>query len=81
MLFVADQCFSTAAFTNVGVDPAARAVVVVKSMQHFHASFAPIAEDVLYVKAPGAVTPDVTALDYAKARRDQWPFIENPFAA
>ncbi len=75
------QCFSTAAFTNVGVDPAARAVVVVKSMQHFHASFAPIAEDVLYVKAPGAVTPDVTALDYAKARRDQWPFIENPFAA
>lgn len=75
------QCFSTAAFTNVGIDPATRAVVVVKSMQHFHASFAPIAEDVLYVKAPGAVTPEITTLDYVKARHDQWPFVENPFAA
>lgn len=75
------QCFSTAAFTNVGIDPASRAVVVVKSMQHFHASFAPIAEDVLYVAVPGAVTPDVTTLDYAKARRDQWPFVDDPFAA
>lgn len=74
------QCFSTAAFTNVGIDPAERAVVVVKSMQHFHASFAPIAEEVLYVAAPGAVAPDVTTLEYRKARRHQWPFIEDPFA-
>ena len=75
------QAFSTAVFTNVGIDPTARAVVVVKSMQHFYASFAPIAAEVLYVAAPGAVTPDVTALAYRKARRDQWPFVENPFAA
>jgi microcystin degradation protein MlrC len=77
---VRTQCFSTAGFTNVGVDPKTKSVVVVKSMQHFHASFAPIASDVLYVAAPGALTPDFASLPYAKASRRQWPFVEDPFA-
>jgi len=77
---VRTQCFSTAAFANVGIDPATRAVLVVKSMQHFHASFAPIAADILYVAVPGAVTPDVAMLPYRKASKHQWPFVEDPFA-
>lgn len=77
---VRTQCFSTDCFTNVGIDPTARRVLVVKSMQHFHASFAPIADDILYVTAPGAVSPDFAALPYHKASRDQWPFVADPFA-
>ncbi len=78
---VRTQCFSTAGFTNVGVDPKSKSVLVVKSMQHFHASFAPIAADVLYVATPGALTPDFVSLPYTKASRAQWPFIDDPFAA
>ena len=75
------QCFSPVCFTAAGIDAGACRVLVVKSMQHFHAAFAPIAADILYVAASGSVSPDVTALPYRRARRDQWPFIENPFAA
>lgn len=73
------QCFSPVCFTAAGIEASACRVLVVKSMQHFHAAFAPIADDILYVAAPGAVSPAITALPYRKARRDQWPFVEHPF--
>jgi microcystin degradation protein MlrC len=74
------QCKSVDAFTNVGVDPSARKVVVVKSMQHFHAEYAPVASEILYVAVPGAVAPDFLKLPYVKASRAQWPFVADPFA-
>jgi len=74
------QCKSVDAFTNVGIDPAARKVVVVKSMQHFHAEYAPVASEILYVAVPGAVAPDFLNMPYEKASRAQWPFVADPFA-
>jgi microcystin degradation protein MlrC len=74
-----EQCLSLDCFTNIGVDPSTQRVIVVKSMQHFYAAFAPIASDVLYVAAPGAVPPNFQALPYVKASKNQWPFIDNPF--
>jgi microcystin degradation protein MlrC len=47
--------------------------VVVKSSQHFQASFAPIARQVIYVSAPGSVTADLSSLPYRKVRRSLWP--------
>jgi microcystin degradation protein MlrC len=47
--------------------------VVVKSAQHFHASFAKVAKQVLYVGAPGAATPFLHTLDYRKIQRPIWP--------
>ncbi len=75
------QCKSVDAFTNVGVDPSMRKVVVVKSMQHFHAEYAPVASEILYVAVPGAVAPDFRSMTYTKAPRKQWPFVPDPFAA
>jgi microcystin degradation protein MlrC len=75
------QCKSLDCFTEVGIDPARQRVLVVKSMQHFHAAYAPIASDILYVAVPGAVAPDFLALDYRKASRRQWPFVADPFSA
>lgn len=74
------QCKSLDCFTNVGVDPAARKVLVVKSMQHFHAAYAPISSEVLYVAAPGTLMPDFKSMPYERASRAQWPFLEDPFA-
>jgi microcystin degradation protein MlrC len=67
------QTFSPHVFSNVGIDPLQKQILVVKSMQHFYAGFAPIAAKVLYVAAPGALVPDFKLLDYRKARRDIWP--------
>lgn len=67
------QTFSPEVFTNVGIDPTQKKILVVKSMQHFYAAFAPIAAQVLYVSAPGALVPDFKLLDYKKARGDLWP--------
>jgi microcystin degradation protein MlrC len=75
------QCSSTDCFTKLGIDPSKKKVVVVKSMQHFHAAYAPIASEVLYVAAPGALVPDWKLLPYVKANRKQWPLVADPFAA
>ena len=60
--------------------PSTKKVVVVKSMQHFHAAYAPIASEVVYVAAPGALVPDWSLLPYTKADKTQWPFVANPHA-
>jgi microcystin degradation protein MlrC len=66
------QTFSPHVFTNVGIDPLQKQILVVKSMQHFYAGFAPIAAKILYVAAPGTLVPNFRLLDYQKARRDLW---------
>jgi microcystin degradation protein MlrC len=75
------QCHSRDCFTKLGVDPSTKKVVVVKSMQHFHAAYAPIASEVVYVAAPGALVPDWSLLPYTKADKTQWPFVADPHAA
>jgi microcystin degradation protein MlrC len=67
------QTFSPPAFTNLGVDLAAKKVVVVKSSNHFHAAFAPIAAGVIYVDCGGPYPPDPRRIPYTKLRRPIWP--------
>jgi len=68
------QAYGPDLFTAVGIDPARRHTVVVKSTQHFYAGFAPLAAQVVYVAAPGVVAPDFTKLDFRKITRPKWPF-------
>ena len=72
------QTFSPHVFTNVGIEPAARKLLVVKSTQHFYARFAPIAAEVIYIAPPGTVAPDFKAIPYQNVNRSLWPLIENP---
>ncbi len=73
-----EQVFSPDVFTNLGVPVAERRIAVVKSTQHFHAAFGPIAAQVLYVDTPGAISPDFAAIPYADGRRDFWPATADP---
>lgn len=66
------QLFHPDAFDASGVSATDYDVVVVKSMQHFHAGFAPIASQVEYVSAPGTLVPDFSLLPYKKARTSLW---------
>lgn len=61
-------------FTGLGIDPTRKRIVVVKSSQHFHAAYAPIAKQVLYVGGPGAISSDLTSLAFRRIRRPKWPF-------
>lgn len=51
------QTFSPPVFTDLGIDLAAKTLVVVKSSNHFHAAFAPIAAGVLYLDSGGPIRP------------------------
>ena len=77
---VRTQVFHPDAFDAVGLDPASKKIVVVKSTQHFHAGFAPIAKEILYVAAPGAIAPDFAAIPYTKLAKPYWPRVEDPWA-
>ena len=74
------QTFNPDAFTCLGLDPAAKDIVVVKSSQHFYAGFAPLASEVIYVSTPGAITPDFANIPYENFQTPYWPRVDDPFA-
>jgi len=75
---VRQQVFGRLCFTEHGVDPMKYQVVVVKSTQHFHAGFAPIASQIVYCDAPGTATNHFHTLPYRKARRPLYPLDADP---
>lgn len=61
------------AFTHAGIEPQKRAIVVVKSMQHFRAAFAPMAREILICDAGALAATDISHLPYTKLRRPIFP--------
>ncbi|MCX7629806.1 MAG: M81 family metallopeptidase [Geminicoccaceae bacterium] len=70
---VRTQAFDPALFTAHGIRLDDKKLVVVKSMQHFYAGFAPIAARVLWINGPGALSQDFARLPYRRVRRPIWP--------
>ena len=68
-----NQAMGTDLFTGAGCDLARHKLIVLKSSQHFYASFSKIAAKVIYADAPGAVARDLNTLPYRKVRRPKWP--------
>jgi microcystin degradation protein MlrC len=77
---VRTQTFNPDAFTQLGIDLAAKKAVIVKSSQHFHAGFAPIASEVIYLATPGAITPDFANIPFERVAVPFWPKVEDPWA-
>jgi microcystin degradation protein MlrC len=73
------QVFAPDGFTKLGIEPAQKRIVVVKSTNHFYAAFAPIAAEILYVAAPSAMPSDFAAIPYRKFNRPYWPRVVDPF--
>lgn len=73
------QAFAPDLFSNLGIDPATRNPVVVKSTNHFHAAFAPLAKEVLYVEGSGPIPRDHRLVPYTRVKRPIWPLDEHPF--
>ena len=66
-------------FSKLGIDYASKKILVVKSMQHFHAAYAPVAAEIVYVSAPGTLSFDFARLPYTKLARPLWPVDPDPF--
>lgn len=77
---VRTQSYGTDAFTGLGLTLEDKDLVVVKSTQHFHAQFAPLARAVLYVSTPGAMNFDFAAIPYRLRSLDYWPRVAQPHA-
>ncbi|WP_435168913.1 M81 family metallopeptidase [Falsirhodobacter sp. 1013] len=74
------QGFDPSLFSALGLDPRAQRVLVIKSTNHFHAAFAPIASEVLYCSAGRPYPNDPATTPYRHVRRDIWPICADPFA-
>ncbi|MGO4832615.1 MlrC C-terminal domain-containing protein, partial [Rhizobiaceae sp. 2RAB30] len=70
---IRSQAMDTDLFTQLGCDLTAKTIVVVKSTQHFYASYAKVAADVLYASARGTVAPDLSQLPYRRIQLPKWP--------
>ena len=73
-----NQVIGTDLFTGLGIDLSAKKLVIVKSAQHFHAEFGPIAKSVLYVSTPASLSTDFANLPYRVRDLDYWPRVEAP---
>ena len=75
------QNFSPSMFEAVGVDWRAKQILVVTSMQHFHAAYAPVVEEVIYIAAPGTLAWDFREMLYTKVPGPVWPLDADPWAS
>jgi len=74
------QTFHPECMTGLGLDPSKKKIVVVKSSNHFRAGFEPIAGEILYVGAPGALQPRFEDLPLTKLEKPYWPRVADPLA-
>lgn len=68
------QCITPGAFSDFGIDPRAKRVLVPKSMQHFYIMFSQLGGPVHYVETPGVASMDLESLPYTRVDRTIWPF-------
>jgi microcystin degradation protein MlrC len=73
------QTFSPVAFTAMGIDIAAKKVVVVKSSNHFYAAFSKVAAAIHHLDCGGPFPPDPAKIAYTRVRRPLAPLDPNPW--
>ena len=76
---VRSQIYGTDAFTGLGMPLEGLRLIVVKSTQHFHAAFAQLAHEVVYVSTPGAISQDFTRIPFRKRSLNYWPRVADPW--
>lgn len=73
------QVFSPECFEGLGIRLDRKQFVVVKSSQHFHAEFAPIATEVLYVGTPGSTSQAFAQMHFVNRDNHFWPRVGHPW--
>jgi len=63
-------------FRHLGVEPAAKKILVLKSRGHFRAAFGPLAKEIIEVDCPGFASPNLSWFNYRHVRRPLFPLDE-----
>ncbi|MCY4462637.1 MAG: M81 family metallopeptidase [Albidovulum sp.] len=75
---VRSQVFHPDVFSNFGIVPEEKAMLVVKSTNHFHDAFSAIASRILYVTVDGPYPSNPATNGYRNLSRNVWPLHEDP---
>ncbi|NKB63898.1 MAG: microcystin LR degradation protein MlrC-like protein [Gammaproteobacteria bacterium] len=75
---VRSQVFSPDIFSNLGVDPLRKSLLVVKSTNHFYDAFSAIAHKIIYAEVDGPYPNNPKTNPYMNLERKIWPRVENP---
>ncbi|QND54885.1 M81 family metallopeptidase (plasmid) [Phyllobacterium sp. 628] len=73
------QTFEPDIFSNLGIEPGAKDILLVKSTNHFHAGFEPVAAEIIYIDAGAPYPSNPKKTDYRKLSREIWPRVDMPF--
>jgi microcystin degradation protein MlrC len=74
------QNFSPSVYTDLGIDISQMRALIPKSTNHFYQNFEKVSSQVIHVRSPGTVTPDMTIIPFTKRYGNFWPKVENPFS-
>ncbi|KEQ18257.1 hypothetical protein GZ78_12080 [Endozoicomonas numazuensis] len=72
------QVFHPEVFTHFGLSLETLAIVVVKSIFHFHAGFAPVSASIFLMSPPGALNMNFTEIPYTKPDLNKFPWQDTP---
>jgi microcystin degradation protein MlrC len=72
------QTFSPDLFTKLDIDIARKKILVVKSTNHFHDAFEPVAAEILYCAVEGPYPNDPRRNAYTRLERPIWPIVDHP---
>jgi microcystin degradation protein MlrC len=73
------QCYCPSIFTDLGIDPMRKQVLIPKSTQHFQFAFAPLAGELIYMAGPGAVAPDPRRMQFRRLdTAELYPWNDDP---
>jgi microcystin degradation protein MlrC len=73
------QAFERTLFSNMGIDPHKKDILVIKSSNHFYADFSKLGREVIYVRAGHPYPDDPKTNAYRKVPKNVWPRVANPF--
>lgn len=74
------QTFAPDAFTQLGIDLTSKRLIAVKSSQHFYTGFSPIADRIIHVATPGAMTMSFATMPYTRRDGAYYPRVADPLA-
>ena len=69
--------WDTGVFTSVGIDPASKHYLLLKSRMYFRPVFLPIAKEVVYCNGVGVAASDWRLFEYKALRRPMFPLDDN----
>ncbi|MDP4535255.1 M81 family metallopeptidase [Alkalimonas collagenimarina] len=72
------QSFDPSLFQVMGIDPALRHGLVVKSTNHFYQGFSKVASAIIYIDAEAPYPSNPCLNQYKKLKRPIWPIVDNP---